>query len=198
MKAQQSGRALYSPAEAFSILRRALRAMPELRRGEKRGTISPRFKERLMLAVTEVNGCALCSYVHTQAALEAGLSDAEIAALLAGAADNVPAGELPALLFAQHYADTRGKPSPEAWRRIRSEYGEARAGAILSAIQVIMLGNTYGIPLGSLRARLRKQPEQVNPRSSLPYELTMLLLLIVYLPCGAAAAGISSALRLPR
>jgi AhpD family alkylhydroperoxidase len=37
-----------------------------------------------MLAVTEVNGCEMCSYAHTKMALEAGLSNDEIQQMLAG------------------------------------------------------------------------------------------------------------------
>ena len=39
-----------------------------------RNEISLEFRERLMLAVTEVNGCKYCSYYHARAALDAGIS----------------------------------------------------------------------------------------------------------------------------
>ncbi len=46
--------------------------------------ISPAFRERLMLAVTAVNGCRYCSYFHTGEALKSGLSQEEISRLLSG------------------------------------------------------------------------------------------------------------------
>ncbi len=80
-----------------------------------------------MLAVTEVNGCALCSYYHTRVSLENGMSAEEIKRMLGGEFADAPEAELSAILFAQHYADTRGKPSKEAWARILDVYGETGA-----------------------------------------------------------------------
>ncbi len=173
---------LYSPAEAYSIVRKAGVTMPDLVRAEKSGDMTEPFKERLMLAVTEVNGCRLCSWAHTKVALEAGLSDAEIKDLLAGQAGNTPQEELPAVLFAQHYADARGNPSPEAWAKIVARYGHARALAILGAVRGIMLGNTYGIPLGSLLSRLRGKRTGIDARSSLAYEIGMLTSAVILIP----------------
>ena len=53
-----------------------------LREINDEGLISPDFRERLMLAVTAVNGCRYCSYAHTRAALKGGLSREEISGLL--------------------------------------------------------------------------------------------------------------------
>ena len=52
-----------------------------------------KFKERTMLAVTEVNGCIMCSYVHTKLSLKAGLSNEDIKEILAGDLDGIPANE---------------------------------------------------------------------------------------------------------
>ena len=41
----------------------------------KTGAVDPLFIERLQLAVTEVNGCAVCSYAHTAMALRLGMSN---------------------------------------------------------------------------------------------------------------------------
>lgn len=42
---------------------------------KKQNGMNFKFKERIMLAVTEVNGCIMCSYVHTKLSLKAGLSN---------------------------------------------------------------------------------------------------------------------------
>jgi len=89
----------------YMIKRRALirRAMSEL--------ISPAFRERLMMVVTEVNGCRYCSYYHAREALKSGISAAELAALLAGQIPaGAPAGEHVALTYAQHGAETDAHP----------------------------------------------------------------------------------------
>jgi len=77
----------------------------------KNKVMSSEFIERIMLAVTEVNGCEVCSYAHTKIALEQGMSEEEIGKLLSGDTEDIPAEEAPAIFFAQHYADTRGNPS---------------------------------------------------------------------------------------
>ena len=76
--------------------------------------VSFAFRERLMLAVTAVNDCRYCSYFHAQEALKANLSETEIQTLLAGTFDDAPAEELPALLYAQHWAESDAQPDPAA------------------------------------------------------------------------------------
>ena len=146
--------------------------------------------ERIMLAVTEVNGCALCSYAHTRMALQMGLPEAEVRGLLAGVADGVPSDELPGLAFAQHYADTRGRPDPAAWSQLTQQYGEDRALCILRATRMIMWGNATGIPLGSLLARVRGSSD---PNSSLTYEVLTTLGALVILPVALGHAAWSLA-----
>ena len=51
------------------------------------------------LAVTEVNGCAACSYAHTTFALREGMSNEEISSFLAGADDYIQPEEAKALFL---------------------------------------------------------------------------------------------------
>ena len=69
--------------------------------------------ESISLAVTQVNGCKLCSYAHAKNALKAGMTEEEVEFLLSGGFDNAPKEQLEALLFAQHYAETKGNLDPE-------------------------------------------------------------------------------------
>ena len=162
------GRKLYTIAELYRIVYHGIRTMKYMRRAKKKGDLGMEFQERIMLAVTEVNGCAICSYAHTRMALEAGMSDAEIQNMLAGETTDIPAEELQAVLFAQHYADSRGNPSREAWDRIVDAYGAIGARGILGAARAMMIGNAYGIPWSSFFNRFRGKPDQ---RSSLLYEI---------------------------
>lgn len=179
------GRPLYSLREIYRILYHGMRALPYLRQTVKDGTLSPELKERLMLAVTEVNGCALCAYGHTRMALESGMKIEEIEAMLGGGLADVPKEELPAILFAQHYAESRGLPSKESWKQIEHLYGKRSARAILSAVRVIMAGNAYGIPLGSFAARfLPGKRGKVDQRCNIVYEICVV---VTAIPFGAAA-----------
>ncbi len=198
MKKHNVGRKLYSVGEAYMILYRAVRTMPSFLRASKKGVMKNDFTERLMLAVTEVNRCAMCSYAHTKMALEAGMSIDEINSLLAGDLSDVRPDEMPAILFAQHYADSRGRPSKEAWSSILRQYGDKKSIAILGAIRTVMLGNTYGVPLGNLKTRFSKNPHKVvDPRSSIWYELAMLGTFIVFIPCVIVHVLAAAVLRLP-
>ncbi len=134
--------------------------------------LSPKFIERIMLAVTEVNHCGLCSHAHTRKALESGMSCEEIRKILAGSIDDVPDDEVAAVTFAKYYADTRGHPTMKSWQHIVEIYGISKARGILGSIRTIMIGNTYGIPWSSFFNRFRGKPD---PRSSLRYEIGMIL-----------------------
>jgi AhpD family alkylhydroperoxidase len=172
--------------------------MPTFARARRSGLLDEHFARRLMLAVTQVNRCAMCSYAHTKMALSSGMAQEEISALLSGDLSGVQPEEMTAILFAQHYAESRGKPDPETWHTVLTQYGEAKSAAILGAIRIITLGNAYGIPSGSLLARLAPKPARTpDARSSLGYELAMLLTMIVFLPCAALQAIAAAVLRVP-
>jgi AhpD family alkylhydroperoxidase len=160
----------YSVREIYVITWQAARSARHL--GRSRLGRDRQFTERIMLAVTEVNGCDLCSYAHARLALEAGLTDAEVRGLLGGNAEEVPDHQLPALAFAQHYADTSGHPDRRAWQDLVATYGEQEALGALAAVRLMMWGNAAGIPLSSLRSRMRGAPD---PGSSLRYEVATLL-----------------------
>lgn len=148
-------------------------------KAKKKKELSSEFIERILLGVTEVNGCEVCSYAHTKMALEQGMAEEEIQQLLAGSVDEIPVEEMPAYLFAQHYADRRGYPTEESWDRIVSLYGEDKAKGILGAIRAIMVGNAHGIAFSAFLSRLKGKPVK---KSSLLYEITMMLSILVYLP----------------
>ena len=109
--------------------------------------IERRFRERIMLAVTQVNDCRYCSYVHARMALQAGLSEQEIRGLLEGDLEHSPPNQLVALAFAQHYAEQAGHPDKRAFQRLQDGYGPQATSEILASISLIyfanLLGNTF-------------------------------------------------------
>lgn len=187
------GRKLYSVGESYWIFHNGIMTMKYMSRAKKKGELSQQFVERIMLAVTEVNECAVCSYAHTKKALESGMSNEEIQNLLAGIVDGVPDEEIAAIMFAQHYAETRAKPAKESWQRIVEIYGMSKAKGILGVIRTIMIGNAYGIPWSSFFRRFKGKPD---PRSSLRYEISMISGTIL-IPVSSIHALISSLLKKP-
>lgn len=170
---------LYSIKESYMIFYKGMRTMRCLLLSKRKKDMTPEFTERIMLAVTEVNGCAICSYAHTKMALNKEMSNEEIRLLLQGVIDGLPADEIPGVMFAQHYADRRGNPDEETWRRIVEIYGQRKALGILGATRVIMTGNAFGLAYGALKNRLAGKPDS---RNSLLYEIAMLFIIIPFLP----------------
>lgn len=155
------------------------RALAKLGKNKKDEQISQQFIERMQLAVTEVNGCAACSYAHTTFALREGMSNEEISSFLSGGVDYIKPEEAKAIIFAQHFADSRGYPEKDAYKAIIKEYGQEKARIILSAVQMMIAGNMFGIPFSAYQSRRRGKPFK---GSTLGYELGMLIGGILVLP----------------
>jgi AhpD family alkylhydroperoxidase len=179
----------YSAGEAYGILYQGLRTTMRLVKAKRSGDLSGESVERIMLAVTEVNGCEACSYAHATLALEKGLSAEEVRMLLAGDAGAIPADEAIAIAFAQHYADTRGNPTRDSWQRLVETHGSAKAQGILGAARAMMIGNAYGIAWSAFVNRLKGRP---IARSSLSYEAIMLFAIIPHLLIALFHAAVSA------
>lgn len=154
-------------------------AVAKMIKNKKKKLVNKDFVERLQLAVTEVNGCPACSYAHTHMALKQGMSNEEINSFLSGDGTFINQEEAKAIVFAQHFADTRGFPKKDAYKSIIDEYGEEKARIILSAAQLMIAGNIYGIPYSAFQSRLKGKPYK---DSSLIYELGMQLAGFIILP----------------
>lgn len=165
--------------ELYSALIFTPRAIMKLIKNNKNNLIGKDFIERLQLAVTEVNGCPACSYQHTKMALRQGMSNEEISSFLSGGNQFIKVEEARAIMFVQHFAESRGFPKRYSYELIVEEYGEKRASIILSAAQVMIAGNIYGIPYSAFQSRMKGLKYQ---DSSLLYELGMLLGGIIVLP----------------
>ena len=117
----------------------------ELIRHVMREAISFDFRERLMMVVTEVNGCRYCSAFHAKEALKSGISNEELKILLAGEIPaDAPLEEVPALVYAQHWAESNAQPDAGATERLVEIYGQAKADAIHIVLRMIRMGNLSG------------------------------------------------------
>ena len=114
------------------------------------------FVEKIMSVVTAVNGCRFCAWFHARQAVASGLSSEEVQNMmkLQFQADTSKE-ELPALLYAQHYAETRGNPDPEMTDRLVSAYGEEKASQIRIVIRMITFGNLSGNTFDAFLSRLK-------------------------------------------
>lgn len=140
--------------EHLTLLNEGIKGLVYAKRNKKRRLVTKQFKERLMLAVTEVNGCTMCSYVHTKLSLSAGMDIAEIRKILNGDLDDISNEEMIGVLFAQHYADSKENPSEETVERLNDYYGNDRAVMIVHLLKVITLTNSLGINFNLMKERL--------------------------------------------
>jgi AhpD family alkylhydroperoxidase len=140
------------PTRRFTGIGDMVRAVSALARDRSRligivsgrGEVSPAFRERIMLAVTAVNQCRYCSFVHTRVALLEGVDRCDVDRLLGGELGETPADEVEAVLYAQHWADTGGHPDPAARDKLFQIYGDEQARTIETVIRTIMFGNYFG------------------------------------------------------
>jgi AhpD family alkylhydroperoxidase len=151
---QKYNKRIFTIKEHIKIINRAARSFHILRYVKRNRLFDKKFKERIMLAVTEVNGCELCSYVHTKVSLSSGMSSNEIKQILLGSKDDIPESELVGVLFGEHYAYSHEKPDQVAINRLIQEYGEEKAKIICAILSMITMTNSMGIAMASFKERL--------------------------------------------
>ena len=117
----------------------------EIREAMRSDLITSAFRERLMLAVTEVNRCRYCRTFHVGQAREAGISSEEIAKYLSGAIpEDIPEDQKLAVSYAQHWAESEALPDPEFQAQVIQAYGEKGFQAISVVLRMIWMGNLMG------------------------------------------------------
>ncbi|CAA6813076.1 MAG: Alkyl hydroperoxide reductase AhpD [uncultured Sulfurovum sp.] len=141
--------------------------------------LDEQFQNKILLSVTQVNGCRYCSYLHTKHALESGMSEEEITSLLAGEVGDISNEESVALIFAQHYAETQANPDVESVQRLFDTYGEEKANDIIGIIQGIMFGNIHGISVDLLQSRVKGKSD---PDSSFWTEFSTAFGVLLFVP----------------
>jgi len=165
---------VFKASEFIEIIHLSRVAFPMLKTAKKKRQFSKQLKERIMLAITNVNGCALCSFVHTKIALKSGLNASEIKSLLGGEKDQVSDEDLVAILFAEHFAYSKENPDKEVLDKLVETYGDLRANLILASAVMISLTNAIGITMDLLKKRFTFKRDK---RSSLLGELAILALI---------------------
>jgi len=175
------------PGELLRLMAAAVRGSADLGSRPSNLPIDRAFIERVMLAVSQVNGCRYCLYGHTRAALAAGVPSDEVAVLLQGELGESPPEQAVALLYAQHFAESHEQPDPQARQRLDEEYGETGAARIQASIYMITLGNLVGNTFDALGSRLQGRPA---PAGSLLSELSVLAIAALgVLPLGLLMAS---------
>ena len=151
-----------------------IKNIPGFIRAFRNKTIARSFAEKIMLVVTAVNGCRYCSWFHAKQALSSGMTENEIKDILdlqfhANASDH----EIPALLYAQNYAETDRRPDREVRDRLFDYYGHRTAEDIILYIRAIFFGNLTGNTFDAFLSRIRGIKAE---NSAVAFELFFFLL----------------------
>jgi|LGOV01.1.fsa_nt_gb AhpD family alkylhydroperoxidase len=160
---------IYFGAKGFVILKSS----------KKLKYMNRKFKERIMLAITEVNGCEMCSYMHTKLALSSGMNAEDIKNILDGDTSNIPLDEAVAVMFAQDFAYSKEAPSKDSVDRLIQEYGTEKADRIVAVCNVITMTNGMGTSLDYLYKRIKFKR---NKNSNILIELLNPLLTMLLFP----------------
>ena len=119
--------------------------------------LRPTLRETLWLAVTEVNGCRFCAYVHEGMAAASGLSPEEIRLLAAGEADSLPGlddAETLMVAYARAWADTEGTPPPGLVDQLAEALTLAQVADLHALLITVDFANRAGNTADSLLHRL--------------------------------------------
>lgn len=112
--------------------------------------IDSAFRERIMLAVTGVNDCRYCRFVHTRLARAAGITRSEADRILAGDFQDAPEEERGALEFARRWAERNAQEDPADKKLLIERYGQPKADQIEMCCRLIRIGNLSGNTLDSV------------------------------------------------
>lgn len=150
---------IFTPRTLAGDLWFLIKNLGRIAASRREGRISKAFAAKIMSVVSAVNGCVYCSWFHAKEASSAGVSASEIANLFQ-LQFHTDAGsdELPALIYAQHYAETDRAPDPGATVAYTAHYGEKTAAEIFLYIRMIMFGNLLGNTYDAFQSRLKGHP----------------------------------------
>jgi AhpD family alkylhydroperoxidase len=163
----------YTPMTFLRHLGDILLSAPSILKTVRGRRVNRSFAEKIMLVVTQVNGCRYCDYGHTKMALRSGVRLDEIEKLTVFEFKDFQPEQIPALEFARHFAVTNGKTDPISRKRLEDCYGKETSRDILNYIRMITLGNLSGNAADAFISRLKGAP---SPGSSLTSELVLFVL----------------------
>ena len=150
---------IFTPKIVLGDISFLLGNIGKIKAARKNPSLSHAFTEKIMSVVTAVNGCVYCSWFHTREASAAGVSQSEIDDLFKLQFDTEANNyELPALVYAQRFAETARNPDPLDTAAFVKHYGTKTAGEIMLFIRVIFFGNLAGNTYDAFLSRLKGHP----------------------------------------
>jgi AhpD family alkylhydroperoxidase len=141
------------------------------------GRLPPAMREKVIVSVAQANACRMCEHAHSRMALEAGVTDAELAALERMDAQTLDRRTWLALAYARERATADFAPvsDPEAQRALEEELGAQTVRDVEDVARAMTVANRVANTLNALSDRRRGRP---IPGSRLPDELVINILFL--------------------
>jgi AhpD family alkylhydroperoxidase len=167
----------YRVAEFFRDLITVMGRIPALWSIWVGGRLPRAMREKVIVAVAQANACRMCEHAHTRMALEAGVTDSELAALERMDAEGLNRRTWLALAYARERAKDDFAPVSDRKTRqaLDEELGPQVVRDIEDVARVMTVANRVANTLNALSDRLRGRPV---PGSRLADELVINLLLL--------------------
>lgn len=142
------------------------------------GRLPRALREKVIVAVAQVNACRMCEHAHTRIALESGATDAELAALerMDERAFDRPTWLAIAYARERTKADFAEVTSTEGPDALQEALGAQTARDVENVARVMTAANRIANTLNALSDRRRGAP---NPNSRLADEL---IINVLFLP----------------
>jgi len=136
------------------------------------GRLPRATREKVIVSVAQANACRMCEHAHTRMALEAGVTDAELAALETMDAQSLDRRTWLALAYARERAEADFAPvaDPDALHALERELGAQTVRDVEDVARAMTVANRVANTLNALSDRRRGHP---IPGSRLPDELVI-------------------------
>lgn len=121
--------------------------------------VDPLFREEIMVAVARTNECRLCTYVHSEWALSAGVSEGDRGEIARPRPSGSDPGKGLAISYAESLASSDFRQVPEGLRReVSNHYGATRCRDIETIARAMTVFNRSFNTVEALFSRMRGQP----------------------------------------
>ena len=167
----------YRIGELFVDLFVVTKRAPSLLAIWLQGRLPAEMREKVIVAVAQANACRMCEHAHTRMALQAGVTDAELAALERMDETSLDRRTWLALAHARErtQAEFATEVEPEQRAALAAELGVQTVRDIEDVARVMTVANRIANSLNALSDRRRGRPV---PGSRLGDELLINLLFL--------------------
>lgn len=161
-------RTFASPAEAIRELIGVARRAGPLSGVYLRGTLEPQLREQVMVAVSRVNSCRGCSFVHQRLASRAGVSSADLEAIGLGDLGALDDRSRAAVAYAAALAEARFRgPIPtDLAASTADQLSPDELVAVDAVARAMAFANLSANTADELVDRVRRNQERQGRRST--------------------------------